>query len=304
MRTLRVSDRGDDVRALQHALTAHGHGSLVLDGDFGPATKRAVEACQRAHGLVVDGVAGPGTQAVLGLGEVTEETPVSPSGPWVGAITTMWARFEDAITKECTDGMTPACALAVMAVESNGQGVSTIDGAVYPLIRFETHLFQSEVDRAVFDKHFRQDATKPWTQQQYRVDPDVDPWTDVHTGSQTTEYNALDLASSLNSNGAHRSMSMGMAQILGRWASRLGYPSAYDMWAASKDEDAQVHMLFEFLRTGSDDNRNPDGDLWQSAVDQRWRDFARQYNGPGQVDYYSTHLADAYGTAVAVLAVR
>lgn len=42
-------------------------GHLVVDGDFGPATRRAVEEFQRRSGLLVDGKIGPKTWAALGL---------------------------------------------------------------------------------------------------------------------------------------------------------------------------------------------------------------------------------------------
>ncbi len=41
---------------------------LSADGDFGPATKKALAAWQRSHGLTADGVAGPQTRSALGLG--------------------------------------------------------------------------------------------------------------------------------------------------------------------------------------------------------------------------------------------
>ena len=65
---LRRGARGEAVRALQTALTAHGF-PLAADGMFGPATEGAVKAFQTRNGLAVDGIAGPLTMAALGLGQ-------------------------------------------------------------------------------------------------------------------------------------------------------------------------------------------------------------------------------------------
>ncbi|MDA5556311.1 N-acetylmuramidase domain-containing protein [Shimia sp. MMG029] len=61
---LRTGALGEAVRELQLLLRRAGHGVLI-DGDFGPATKRAVMNFQRDNGLGVDGVVGPATWAAL-----------------------------------------------------------------------------------------------------------------------------------------------------------------------------------------------------------------------------------------------
>lgn len=60
-RSLSMGDSGGDVLLLQQAL------GVLTDGDFGPTTKAAVIAFQRANGLIADGVAGERTQDKLGL---------------------------------------------------------------------------------------------------------------------------------------------------------------------------------------------------------------------------------------------
>lgn len=65
-RTLRQGDRGEDVVRLQWALTDAAF-LCKADGEFGPATDRAVRAFQGAHGLTVDGIVGPKTRAALGI---------------------------------------------------------------------------------------------------------------------------------------------------------------------------------------------------------------------------------------------
>lgn len=54
--TLRRPSRGDDVRRLQESLNAKG-ASLVVDGDFGPATEAAVKQAQKKAGQSATGAA-------------------------------------------------------------------------------------------------------------------------------------------------------------------------------------------------------------------------------------------------------
>jgi peptidoglycan hydrolase-like protein with peptidoglycan-binding domain len=55
---------GRCVAELQRLLNTKGF-SLVIDGDFGPATASAVKSFQSSHGLLVDGIVGPRTKAAL-----------------------------------------------------------------------------------------------------------------------------------------------------------------------------------------------------------------------------------------------
>lgn len=58
---LRLGDDGAEVKTLQTAL------KIKADGDFGPATKAAVIAFQKAKGLFQDGIVGPQVWRALGL---------------------------------------------------------------------------------------------------------------------------------------------------------------------------------------------------------------------------------------------
>lgn len=65
--TLRKGMASEYVAQMQAALNRAGASApLKVDGDFGPATERALKAFQQARGLVPDGVAGPRTWGALG----------------------------------------------------------------------------------------------------------------------------------------------------------------------------------------------------------------------------------------------
>jgi hypothetical protein len=63
--TLKPGDTGPQVKRLQRALTRLGYSTGKIDGSYGPGTKAAVAAFQKAAGLTADGVVGPATLAAL-----------------------------------------------------------------------------------------------------------------------------------------------------------------------------------------------------------------------------------------------
>lgn len=79
METLRKGDKGADVRTLQTLLNKNGN-SIAVDGDFGPATDKAVRKFQAEQGLTVDGIVGQKTWAALEntADEFEPEEPMPP----------------------------------------------------------------------------------------------------------------------------------------------------------------------------------------------------------------------------------
>ncbi len=66
-RLLMMGMTGGDVETAQKALRAAGFYAGPTDGDFGQMTRAAVEACQRARHLSIDGAIGAQTRASLGI---------------------------------------------------------------------------------------------------------------------------------------------------------------------------------------------------------------------------------------------
>lgn len=81
--TVRLGSRGVRVKRVQEALRAAGYRGdvlnrklLVVDGEYGPRTRRAVKRFQKAKRLFVDGVVGPDTYAALGI-TITASAPTN-----------------------------------------------------------------------------------------------------------------------------------------------------------------------------------------------------------------------------------
>lgn len=98
--------KGEQVKILQTLLNARG-AKLVVDGDFGRITERAVRAFQQANGLVVDGAVGPKTAAKLSgaVAPAPTQGPVADpgGGRQQGAITgnpTLKQGMEGVLVKE------------------------------------------------------------------------------------------------------------------------------------------------------------------------------------------------------------
>lgn len=63
--SLKVGSTGSDVMAFQADLNAKTGTTLVVDGNYGPASKAAAMAFQAANGLTADGIFGPASAAKL-----------------------------------------------------------------------------------------------------------------------------------------------------------------------------------------------------------------------------------------------
>jgi subtilisin family serine protease len=203
----------------------------------------------------------------------------------------------------------PAAILAIWQVESGGRTYT----AGRPVLRVENHLLFDAWGRAhpaEFDAHFQFGMRPPLTADAQPVcgqrpcdrrwrchrsrQTQSDPFTCDHT-SQAREYDVLALASRLaGEETALRCSSLGGPQILGSHHARLGYPSAVatrDAFAA--DERWEVLAFFDFCRA--------DQRLIAALQQLRFDDFARVYNGAGQVAEYAARASAAYSEARTLL---
>ena len=135
---------------------------------------------------------------------------------------------------------------AIMAVEA-GRRTHNEDGNA--IVRFEAHVFRSELrNDELWARHFRT-GTPVWTNQEWRPSP-TDGWRNIHTGRQADEYAVLEFAQRLNREAAYRSISVGAPQIMGFHHARLGYATAQLMWQAFTDSaSAQMIAMCNFVLT-------------------------------------------------------
>ena len=77
--SLRVGDRGDQVRSLQEALIQLKYLSGSADGKYGNQTKKAVISFQKKNGLTADGIAGVKTLAAVASALSGKNTAAAPA---------------------------------------------------------------------------------------------------------------------------------------------------------------------------------------------------------------------------------
>ncbi|MCG6935323.1 MAG: N-acetylmuramidase domain-containing protein [Proteobacteria bacterium] len=184
----------------------------------------------------------------------------------------------------------PACAVAVLCVESAGKGFEK-DNRDRMIVRFENHKFWKywgKQHALEFNSHFkygvRKDGKlKSWLGHQWRAN-DAEEWQDFH-GSQEREWQVLEFARNLDDSAALLSISMGAPQIMGFHYQRLGYSSVQDMFDAfSRDIRFQIMGFFEFL----------DPRMVKALQDLDFSRFAASYNGTGQEKKYGGWIQDNY----------
>ena len=83
MKTIRLNDKGNDVKKWQNFLFGIGYTNVIADGDFGKKTETATKDFQKKQGLTPDGIVGNYTYAkamLLNLELVSDLTDESKQG--------------------------------------------------------------------------------------------------------------------------------------------------------------------------------------------------------------------------------
>lgn len=139
--TLRAGQRSLSVECLQEKLNAAGY-RVGVDGDFGPATRAAVIALQRANGLLPDGVVGPATASLL-QGEVATEVAEEEEPDRALDTSPVWASIRGGNLLVRRGDVGESARLVQEALVAAGYAVS-VDGDFGPRTEAAVRRFQAD----------------------------------------------------------------------------------------------------------------------------------------------------------------
>lgn len=91
VRDMKRGHQGPRIEVVQEWLSLHGP-AILIDGDFGPATQRAVKRFQESNAIAVDGVVGEGTFDRLVAPMVRAIAPIDPTGTAYGDLVIAYAQ--------------------------------------------------------------------------------------------------------------------------------------------------------------------------------------------------------------------
>lgn len=186
----------------------------------------------------------------------------------IASIAEFKKRYGSMINEKAKElGVDPDLLGATIWVESSGSGFS--GGKLK--IRFENHHF---IDKA--GKDYGLFSGTEWNAPHFYRESSNEPWKVVHSGEQYDEHAAFESAKRLNPEAAHKSVSMGMGQIMGFNHKAAGYDSAKEMFDDfSRGHTPQINGMVAFLRN------DKDGNLVKALQDRDLREYVKLYNGTG-----------------------
>lgn len=264
---LKKGAKGRAVEILQDLLNHVGY-NLVVDGDFGGGSDRAVRDFQQKQGLVVDGIVF--TKTWTKLFELTPRL----------LINRMRLSEKDYIDFALAFDLEVPVVKAVQEVESRGSGFLKDNR---PIILFEGHIFWRELNKRGFDPEKLQAGNETILFPRFNR---------AFYEGGAKEYLRLEKARNIGKSpeileAALASCSWGMFQIMGFNYHLANNFNVIDYVAQSKRSEAEHLEAFgEFIKSTK---------LLKPLREKRWADFARGYNGKNfAVNQYDKRLENAY----------
>ncbi|HCP77984.1 MAG: peptidoglycan-binding protein [Pusillimonas sp.] len=253
---IRLNDVGAHVGDLERRLYMLGY-KVQQDNIYDQATQAVVRQVQKRAGIVVDGIYGPKTEAVI-------------KGQETGRLLRQSALVDAAEVL----GVDLASVMAVNEVESRGLGFIRDN---LPVILFERHIFWRQLVSHKIDP-------RPFSSKYPGV---VSQARGGYAGG-ISEYTRLGVAKGISAPAAFESCSWGLFQIMGFHWEALEFESI-DAFVAyqQESENSQLRTFVRFILL--------DKDLHRALKQKKWSTFARIYNGPAYAEnFYDVKLARAY----------
>ncbi|MDN5478078.1 MAG: N-acetylmuramidase family protein [Chryseobacterium sp.] len=269
MKLLKYYTKAPEVLTLCEILYKLGY-SIKISNAFTLEVDAAVKDFQSKNSLVVDGIVGVKTWAVL---FEKDERPLSQTDKFL--------KESDLVSFADEYSLELAAVKAVNEIESSGKGFLINNK---PKILFEGHIFWNELKKRGIDPNSYYNANS-----QNVLYP---KWTRVHYQGGVKEYDRLNEAIGLDNSpnfeeAALSSASWGSFQIMGYHAENLGYTDVYHFVSQMEvNEGEHLKAFGKFLEKNN---------CLVHLRNKNWAGFARVYNGSGyKENKYDEKLVKAY----------
>lgn len=269
MKLLKYNTKAPEVLTLCEILYHLGYNVKISDS-FTLEVDAAVKDFQQKNSLVVDGIVGVKTWAVL---LEKDPRPVSQTDKFL--------KESDLTSFAAEYNLELAAVKAVNEIESSGKGFLINNK---PKILFEGHVFWNELKKRGIDPNSYYNS-----ESRNVLYP---KWTRAHYQGGVKEYDRLNEAIGLNNSPSFKeaalsSASWGSFQIMGYHAENLGYSNVADFVSRMEmNEGEHLKAFGKFLEKNG---------CLVHLRNKNWAGFARLYNGAGyKENKYDEKLAKAY----------
>ncbi len=249
----------DGVKTLQTKLNEAGYSCGTPDGKFASGTTDAVNNLKLDNGLTPDSRADKDTLTALEACKPASSGARDLKRKYGSLIASIAS--QNNIDEDILGG--------IILTESRGEGF--VDGKL--LIRFEYPSFLDRVQISNASSIFK-------TENGSHYHCINGQWHPTHTGSQDSEYEAFELAKSLDKandeENAYEAISMGLTQIMGFNYGDAGYNSAKEMY-----EDLCIDERIHITATGTFITNYHTGNLLIACQNRDFTQIGHLYNGNG-----------------------
>ncbi len=243
------------VETLQTKLNNAGYDCGMPDGKFAAGTTMAVNNLRQDNGLLPNSKADKDTIIALEACKPASSAARNLKRKFGSFISSLSSNLK--INEDLLGGF--------ILTESSSYGF--VDGKL--LIRFENHEFLNRTNNS--------NATSIFKVENGHYYYKDGQWNATHGNGQTSEYEAFELAKTLDENTAYLAISMGLPQIMGYNHLDIGYNSAKEMFEDfSISETNQMDAFGRFIAVYKD------GKLLAACQSANFYEIGQLYNGDGQ----------------------